>query len=136
MLAILFGVLMHPLLKTNLISKNLTYLGIFFMLAGPILISFAQRASAKFKKIHNMREVGVRDFMYGPYAFMQSPTHMGIFLLVVGFSLAVSSFSLVIFSLIAYILSHTIFLPKEQKILKKKYGAVYEAYLKKVRFSL
>lgn len=136
MLAILVGVLTHSFFKIEWMHKGFDYLGIFFMVAGPYLISLAQKASAKFKKIHHAREVGPKDFMYGPYAYIQSPTHMGIFLLVVGFSLVVNSFSLVACSLIAYILTHTVFLPKEQKILKKKYGAAYEAYLKKVKFSL
>ena len=106
------------------------------MVFSPLLISAAQRASRKFKRIHAEREVGPRDFMYGPYRYLQSPTHMGIFLLSMGFSIVMNSAMLVVATFVAYLITHLFFLPKEQEVLKRKYGAVYEAYLKKVKLSI
>jgi protein-S-isoprenylcysteine O-methyltransferase Ste14 len=106
------------------------------MIVSPLLISSAQRASRKFKHVHAEREVGPKDFMYGPYKYLQSPTHMGIFMLSVGFSIVMNSVILIVATFIAYLITHLVFLPAEQKVLKRKYGATYEAYLKKVKLSI
>lgn len=130
------GVFMHSIINIDLINQNAQYFGVFCMVLSPLLISSAQRASKKFKKIHAEREVEARDFMYGPYKYLQSPTHMGIFLLSIGFSIVMNSAMLVVATFVAYLITHLFFLPKEQGVLKRKYGAVYEAYLKKVKLSI
>ncbi|MBP6912475.1 MAG: hypothetical protein KBB86_00910 [Candidatus Pacebacteria bacterium] len=130
------GVFMHSLFDIDLISQNLQYFGVFCMVFSPLLISSAQRASRRFKQVHAEREVGPSDFMHGPYKYLQSPTHMGIFLLSIGFSIVMNSAMLVVATFVAYLITHLIFLPKEQEVLKRKYGATYEAYLKKVKLSI
>lgn len=135
-ICLVMGVLAHSLVKVALIDQNLQYFGILFMVLSPLLISAAQRASRKFKRVHLQREVGPTDFMYGPYKYLQSPTHMGIFLLSLGFSIVMNSAMLVVATFVAYLITHLFFLPAEQEVLKKKYGATYEAYLKLVKLSI
>lgn len=133
---ILLGIFTDAFFTINLTSYNLQYFGVFCMVLSPLLISSAQKASRRFKQVHLEREITVEDFMHGPYRFLQSPTHMGIFLLSMGFAMVSNSAILILAILFAYIITHTIFLPAEQKLLKKKYGAAYEVYLKKVKLSI
>lgn len=133
---LLVGVFTHSLFKINLISQNLQYFGVLCMVLSPLLISAAQRASRKFKDVRLIREVGPADFMYGPYKYLQSPTHFGIFLLSMGFSILMNSLSLVLATLAAYLITHLFFIPAQQNYIKKKYGATYEVYLKKVKLSI
>lgn len=135
-ICLLLGFFTHSLFKISLVSQNLQYFGVLCMVLSPLLISAAQRASRKFKTVRLVREVGPTDFMYGPYKYLQSPTHFGIFLLSMGFSIVMNSFALVLATLMAYLITHLFFLPAEQKVLKKKYGAVYEVYLKMVKLSI
>jgi protein-S-isoprenylcysteine O-methyltransferase Ste14 len=136
LVSVLLGVLVHSFFKINWTSTGLDYFGLFLMVLGPILISLAQKASRKFKEGRKTHPVEVRDFMNGPYKYIQSPSHMGMFLLSLGFSIVVNSVTIAGAVILAYIITHAIFLPKEQSILKTKYGSAYENYLKKVRFSL
>ena len=136
MICLLGGIVLDGFYRVNFTNAGMQYLGLACMVFSPLLISWAQKASRKFKHVHSLREVTPHDFMYGPYKFLQSPTHMGIFLLSLGFSLVINSVALVLATFVAYLITHLIFLPIEQKLLKKKYGATYEAYLKKVRLSI
>lgn len=136
MICLLAGIAFDGLFKVNFTNQIMQYLGLVCMVLSPLLISSAQKASRKFKRVHSEREVTANDFMYGPYKFLQSPTHMGIFLLSLGFSLVINSIALVLATFLAYLITHLIFLPTEQKLLKNKYGASYEAYLKKVKLSI
>lgn len=133
---LLTGILLDAFFNFSLMHQNAEYIGVLCMVFSPLLISAAQRASRKFKHIHAEREIGPKDFMYGPYKFLQSPTHMGIFLLSIGFSLVVNSLALVFATLVAYLITHWFYLPAEQEVLKRKYGAAYEAYLRKVKLSI
>lgn len=135
-ICLIIGVLIHSFVKVPLVNENLRYFGVFCMVLSPLLISAAQRASRKFKRVHLQREVGPTDFMYGPYKYLQSPTHVGIFLLSLGFSTVMNSAMLVVATFVAYLITHLFFLPAEQEVLKKKYGAAYEVYLKKVKLSI
>lgn len=136
MVALIMGVLTHSFFKVDWVTKGLEYFGVFCMLLGPVLMSWAQRASKKFKQIRTVREVTVEDFMYGPYRYVQSPTHMGIFLLAIGFSIVLNSAMLVFMVVLAYIVTHIVFIPCEQRILKRKYPNAYPEYIKRVKFSL
>lgn len=133
---LLVGIFTDSLFKIEIVAKNMQYFGVFCMALSPLLISSAQKASRKFKAVHAMREVGPKDFMYGPYQVLQSPTHFGIFLLSIGFAIVLNSFALILATLVAYLVTHIFFLPAEQRLLKKKYGAAYEVYLKKVKLSI
>ena len=136
LVAVLVGFILDIFFHINFVNQGLQIIGFVFMIFAPLLISESQKASRRFKQTHLNREINVTDFMHGPYRYLQSPTHMGLFVLSIGFALVFSSAPLLFMVFVAYVVTHTIFLPNEQKLLKKKYGAPYEAYLKKVHLSI
>ncbi|KKR82839.1 MAG: hypothetical protein UU30_C0020G0015 [Candidatus Nomurabacteria bacterium GW2011_GWA2_40_97] len=64
--------------ETALIS-----VGIIFLILGTFLIFWAQRTSHKLKKENINKEI----FYHGPYCYTRSPTHFGLFLLMLGFGI-------------------------------------------------
>ncbi len=106
------------------------YIGFFFLIAGPLLIYWAQHTSRNLKKGEVM---SAEIFLKGPYCYTRGPTHLGIALMLIGFGMVVNAFYVVVFTLIAAIVTKFIFLDKEEEILEKKYGEPYKEYKKKVK---
>lgn len=115
---------------------NLLPLGVFLLLGAPLLIVWAQNASEHFKNKKNINDLNTTDFMHGPYRFVRFPTHLGLFLLTVGLSIVMGSVVILYAAFIAQIISHLVFLPKEDKLLIEKYGDSYRDYKKVVRLSI
>ncbi|MBP6911726.1 MAG: hypothetical protein KBB88_00810 [Candidatus Pacebacteria bacterium] len=114
-------------------SEFLQILGFIFLAGGSALIVWAQKTSRTTAVKRNCKEPSVIDFFCGPYRYTRAPTHLGLFLLVVGLGLFLNSLSVVIITFCAYAFSRIFFLPREEKRLLEKYGSVYVEYLKKVR---
>ena len=106
-----------------------TYLGFSFIVLATILIYWAQITS----KHLNKNEISKKTFSKGPYFLTRSPTHWGLFFLMFGFGLAAGEFFVVVSSLISLIITKFVFLKKEEKILKKKYGDPYIEYKKSMK---
>jgi len=111
-------------------------LGLILLILAPVLIMWAQKASAHFRDKKNINDLNPADFMHGPYKFVRFPTHLGIFLLMVGLAIVLGSFIIFYATLLAQIVSHLVFLPKEDKLLVEKYGDPYRNYKKLVRLSI
>ncbi|MGI9118129.1 MAG: methyltransferase family protein [Minisyncoccia bacterium] len=111
-------------------------LGVLLLLLAPILILWAQNASEHFRDKKNINDLTPSDFMHGPYKFIRFPTHLGLFLLMVGLSIVIGSFVVFCGALFAQIISHLVFLPNEDKLLVEKYGDPYRGYKKIVRLSI
>ena len=109
----------------------LTILGVLFLMLGPLLIYWAQKTSHHFKK-HETKTLD--SFLMGPYRYVRNPTHLGLFIMILGFGMIVNAFFIILFTIISFIITKIIFLKQEQKILEHKYGEHYIAYKKKVKF--
>jgi protein-S-isoprenylcysteine O-methyltransferase Ste14 len=109
-------------------------IGILLLLGGPLLVIWAQHTSHELaiKQITTHTETKSHDFDHGPYRFTRSPTHWGLFLMIIGLGLILNSISIVVTTLLAFMLTKLVFLPKEEEILQEKYGAEYAAYKSKV----
>ncbi len=108
-------------------------LGLFLIIAGPLLMYWAQHTT---DKTAALRAQGVNDwkiFYRGPYTFTRSPTHLGFFLLVLGFSAIINSLWLLMFSTLAFLITRSVFIRKEESLLITKYHDAYITYQKKVR---
>ncbi len=102
------------------------------MVLGTILIYWAQKTSSCLKekiKDNNTHHT----FARGPYKFSRNPTHMGLTFLTLGFGMLIGSFFVMMFTIVAFVLTKFIFLPKQEKILEEKYGQSYCEYKKKVK---
>lgn len=104
--------------------------GFVILLFATFLILWAQHTSRHLKK----ENITPQTFCRGPYAYTRIPTHIGLFLLILGFGMIVNSFFIILFSLVSFIVGKFLFLDKEEAILAEKYGAPYLQYKKLVRF--
>lgn len=131
--AVILGALFDLLLKKKIFSNEIyQYIGFFMLIFSSIIIYWAQRTSSNYKK--RIGEDSSRShFEYGPYRYLRNPTHFGLFVMTLGFSLIINSLFSVIFTIISYIIAKFFFLKKEEKILERKYGEIYSEYKKKVK---
>jgi protein-S-isoprenylcysteine O-methyltransferase Ste14 len=126
----LIGITLDIFWHQNLFSDNfMRPIGFIMLFLSTLLIVWAQATSRYLPQENITRET----FCRGPYCYTRSPTHWGLFFLIIGFGIIANAFFVVITTLIAGILSKSVFLKKEEKLLAEKYGAPYLEYKKKVR---
>lgn len=129
--AVILGVLFDTFLKSKIFSHNIYQgIGLLMIMISSILIYWAQSTSASFKGIEKQED---SVFERGPYKYLRSPTHFGLFIMTLGFGLIINSLCSVIFTIITYIITKLIFLKKEEKLLENRYGEAYTKYKKKVK---
>lgn len=128
---VILGVLFESILKIDLFkSKIFSYIGIFLILLGTLIVYWAQKSSAKASKI-SMEDSSTAGFAFGPYKFIKHPTYLGLFVTSLGFSFLIESLASIIFVVIAYVILKITFVKKEEKMLAKKYGEKYLNYKSK-----
>ena len=131
--AVIIGVLFDLLLKKKIFSDGIyQYIGFFMLLVSSLIIFWAQKSSVNYKQ-KKKKDESLSHFEHGPYRYLRNPTHFGLFIMTLGFSLIINSLFSVIFTILAYIISKSFFLKKEEKILESKYGEIYTNYKKKVK---
>lgn len=127
----LLGLLFHAFFPIK-ISNNafIIFLSFLFLFFGTLLIFWAQHTSRKLDKSNITKET----FYHGPYCYVRMPTHIGLFMLMLGLGLLINSFSIILFSIISLLVNKLYFIKKEEDFLIKKYGSPYLEYKKSVRF--
>ncbi len=131
LVAVILGVIFDLIMPINIISgRQIQYFGLAMMVISSILIYWSQLSSSNFKtkKTNNSSY-----FERGPYKYTRHPTHLGLFVLTIGFSLVINSPFSIIFSFLSYIITILFFLKKEEKLLQKKYGEKYQNYKKRTK---
>lgn len=131
--AVILGVFFDIFFKKEIFSDGIyKNIGVLLLIMGSIIVYWAQSTSSNYKK-----EIGKNEkrshFESGPYRYLRSPTHFGLFALTLGYSLIINSLFSVAFTIGAYLITKFFFLKREEKLLEKKYGEVYSEYKKKVR---
>lgn len=132
----LFGILLNIFFPIKFLGENnANIFGFIFLLLGTFLIFWAQYSSHKHRK-HRVdpKSLPHRIFYKGPYKYTRMPTHIGLFLLMLGFSFIVNALFLVLSTLFAFVLTKSIFLKKEERLLEEEFGLDYTQYKKSVRF--
>jgi len=104
--------------------------GVALLALASVLIFWAQNTSRTLKK-HDLTK---EDFCRGPYKYTRSPTHLGLFLLILGFGIISNAFFVVLFTVISFFVTKFTFLKKQEEILMHRYGAPYLEYSKLVKF--
>lgn len=97
---------------------------IVLFILGPMLIFWAQYTS---RHIKTHRGEHRHYFHFGPYQYMRNPTHLGLLILVSGYTLVSGSVMLSISTLVGYLISN-VFFQKYESILGKSADGVYERY--------
>ncbi len=103
--------------------------GVSVLIFASLLILWAQTTSRNLKKENITKET----FCKGPYCYTRSPTHWGLFFLMLGFGIIVNAIFVVLTTLISFLISRYVFLEKEELILEEKYGMPYLEYKKDVK---
>lgn len=128
--AIILGLFLDPILKKKLFSDDIYQtVGFIIIVIGSILILWAQNTTGINKKVDDARSY----FNRGPYKYIRSPTHLGLFIMTLGFSLVINSFFSLILTFMAYIFTKFLFVKKQEQILERKYGEIYTDYKKKTK---
>lgn len=124
----IIGLWIDSYISVDFPFKFATYASYVLFILGPLLIMWAQASSRKFEK--NKKEKNY--FYYGPYAFIRNPTHLGLLLLVAGYTFTSGSIIFFATTLISYIFS-TFFYKQHEQILHYIYGEPYDAYKQRVK---
>ncbi len=104
-------------------------IAIAFFMIGPTLIFWAQYTSRHVEKNHGY---GKKYFHFGPYRYMRNPTHLGLLILVTGYTLVSGSLMLFLSTLIGYLASN-VFFKKYESILSATADGEYKAYQSSVQ---
>jgi len=133
LVAVIFGVILDTIFREKIFSNEIYQnIGFFMMIIGPMFIYWAQRTSKNYKQKAKRKELK-NTFGLGPYKYLRSPTHFGLFIMTLGFSLVINSLFGVILTIFAHIVTKVFFLKKEEVILERKYGEIYTEYKKRVK---
>lgn len=131
--AVILGAFLDPLIKKKIFSNDIyQIIGFLMLIVSSIVIYWAQKISSNYQQ-RERKDESRSYFEHGPYKYMRSPTHLGLFVMTLGFSLIINSLFGVVLTIIAYVITKLFFLKKEEKLLEIKYGQVYIDYKKKVK---
>lgn len=131
--AVILGAFLDPLIKNKIFSNSIYQnIGFLMLIIGSMIIYWAQKTSSNYKQ-REIKDESRSYFEHGPYRYMRNPTHFGLFIMTLGFSLIINSLFGFVLTIIAYIITKFFFLKKEEKLLEAKYGQVYIDYKKKVK---
>lgn len=131
--AVILGAFLDPLIKKKIFSNDIyQIIGFLMIIVSSIVIYWAQKISSNYQQ-RERKDESRSYFEHGPYKYMRSPTHLGLFVMTLGFSLIINSLFGVVLTIIAYVITKLFFLKKEEKLLEIKYGQVYIDYKKKVK---
>lgn len=103
--------------------------GMAFLIFATIVIFWAQHTSRNL----NIEHVTKATFCKGPYCYSRTPTHWGLFFLILGFGFVINAFFIIVFTIISFFITKFVFLKRQEDILCNKYGDPYLEYKKSVK---
>lgn len=109
----------------------MSVIGLPLIVLASLLVLWAQRTSGSLRR--KKEPLTYDDFKKGPYAFSRRPTNLGLFVLVVGLGFMLNSLPVVAVTAVAMLITHYVFLTREERMLEKNYGEMYVKYKKSVR---
>lgn len=131
------GLVLDFFLPYRIPGEIFNTIGYVLLLLGPALIFWAQiavRKSAPKRHAHQGQATLCRDhFCVGPYVITRSPTHWGLFIMVIGLGLAWGSLAIIIMCLLSFAISRSIYLRRQESLLEAKYGDAYRDYKSHVK---
>jgi protein-S-isoprenylcysteine O-methyltransferase Ste14 len=111
-------------------SSYMVPLGVLLLILSSILIFWAQRTS---RNLGEKGSVTKETFCRGPYCYTRSPTHWGLFLLMLGCGIVINAVFIILFTIISFVITKFVFLKKQEEIMAEKYGTPYLEYKKEVK---
>ncbi len=111
------------------ISPVMVPTGVILLVFASFLILWAQKTSRNL----DVKNVSKETFCKGPYCYARSPTHWGLFFLMLGFGIITNAVFVFLFTLISFLITRFTFLDKQEAALAEKYGAPYLEYKRSVK---
>ena len=128
---LLFGVALDMLFPIKIFNSTHMNIGLVLLVLSSVLIVWAQRSSNHLAKVE---EVQKHHFNRGPYKYTRTPTHWGLFFLVLGFGLLINAFFITVLTVVSFFITKFVFVKDQENILERRYGEAYNEYKKSVRF--
>lgn len=129
-LMFLVGIFFDSVFPLKIFESSFTVpTGVVLIILATTVIYWAQKTSRSLNKENLTKDT----FSRGPYSITRSPTHWGLFFMMLGFGLIINAVFLVISSLLSLLITRLVFLKKEENILGAKYGSPYEEYKQSVK---
>lgn len=128
--ALLLGVLLDFLFPKKLFLDSLmVQVGTVFLGFATALIFWAQHTSRNLEIANLTKE----SFCRGPYRCTRTPTHWGLFFLMIGFGIVSNNMFVVGLSCVAFLITKFVFIKQQEDALVEKYGTPYIEYKKSVK---
>jgi protein-S-isoprenylcysteine O-methyltransferase Ste14 len=128
--AVFFGVILDMSFRIKVFNNNsFSVFGFVLIILASLLILWAQRTSRNL----DTQNLTWEAFYKGPYRLSRSPTHWGLFFLLLGSGIVANAAFVIVLSIVSLFITKIYFLRKEEEILAQKYGEPYIQYKKKVR---
>ena len=129
-LFLLAGVILDLVFQVKIFQgQTVITIGFVILILATALIFWAQRST---RDLHKNWSLDKEEFLRGPYRYLRTPTHLGVFLLTFGFGIVVNAFFITLTSALSFFIGKIIFLRKYEKTLAEKYGQSYLEYKKEV----
>lgn len=129
---IISGLILDIIFPIEIANDYFSNLGFVFMCIGTLFVYWAQSSSTRSKNKFLENKDAPRNFALGPYKYTRNPTHIGLLFASFGFGFMIGSFFVIILTILSFIITKLVFLPKEEGLLEKKYGDIYREYKKEV----
>lgn len=120
------GLFADTLLRFTVVLSYANMIAIVCFGLGALLIMWAQYTSR-----HTKKDSSRPYFLYGPYRYMRNPTHLGMVILVLGYTVVSGSIIFCAITLVGYLISNILF-RKYESMLKTTYDGTYQEYQSKV----
>ncbi len=130
-LLFIIGFFLDLVFPIKILEGNfIKYIGLLLLISATGLIFWAQKTSRNLDTKNLTKE----SFCRGPYCYTRGPTHIGLFLLIIGFGMIANTIFVIFFTVVAFFITKLVFLKEQEMLLEERYGEPYREYKKDVRF--
>ncbi len=130
---IIISLILHFIFPINLISFPLNLIGIIFIILGIVLMALSFRLFFKKSTPIKPYEKPTALIKEGIYNLSRNPIYLGMVTILLGIATLSGKLMLFLAPLAHFIILHSIFIPREEKVLEKIFGKEYLDYKRKVR---
>lgn len=128
--ALVLGLILDYFFPHKLFSSSFVVeVGVAMLGFATALVVWAQMTSLSL----DISNLSKESFLRGPYRVSRTPTHWGLFMLVLSFGIISNSLFILTLSFVSFVLTKFIFVKKQEAILAEKYGQPYLEYKKSVK---
>ena len=127
-IASLIGLFIDSFMPVYFNAPFAPFITIGCFIIGPFLVLWAQQTSSQYA---SEQESSKGYFHRGPYRYMRNPTHVGLLILVSGYTVISGSLFFFGMTFIGFLVSN-IFFTRYESILDTTYGEQYQQYQSKV----